>query len=268
MSSMAPETHVLNGVRGRFGADSSGREGEGGHGSGAGGGEEGAGGAQGAGAGAFRGPGAQRAGKQDLGGEAILSQRCGISMRLTDLSGLSDTALRHISTMLHLKQLHLNGSSGFSAHGMKHLCRLQWLEWLDLRDTDVSNNALDGIVAMSSLKRLYLTRSKVTSAGLLHLTGLRSLKVLNLLGCRGVTSAGMVHVGRLTGLVHLHLCGTAVTRAGLQHLAALTKLKSLILPDGTDVDHDGLCLLLNPEGGEDEDNVQEHQDSRERCILT
>lgn len=73
-----------------------------------------------------------------------------------------------------------------------------------------------------------LRKTKVTDAGLEHLTGLTKLQLLKL-GSTKVTDAGLEHLRGLTNLQSLVLCGTKVTDAGLEHLKGLTKLQSLYL---------------------------------------
>ncbi|CAI7843703.1 unnamed protein product [Closterium sp. NIES-54] len=75
-------------------------------------------------------------------------------------------------------------------------------------------------------------RASVTDAALQHVEGLSSLTLLDLVGCRHVTSAGMVHVGKLVHLEGLHLGSTGVQDDGLQHLLSLTRLKILAVPPG------------------------------------
>ncbi|CAI5480691.1 unnamed protein product [Closterium sp. Yama58-4] len=175
-------------------------------------------------------------GDQQPAWEAIKSASQVAQLDLKHLSYISDTMLGHVSTMTHLKKISLQSSSGFSEEGIKHLYRLPRLESLNVQFTDMSDSALKGIGSLISLKHLYLGRTNVTTGGLVHLTGLSSLKTLALTECKGVTNAGMVHVGRLTGLEELALYGTAVTDYGLQQLTALTKLTKLCPSKG--------CLLF------------------------
>ncbi|CAI5480498.1 unnamed protein product [Closterium sp. Yama58-4] len=174
----------------------------------------------------------QSEGDQKTAWEDIKSASQGTELSLSQLKGLSDAMLAHVSTMSHLTSINLCCSSGFTAEGIKHLYMLPRLERLNLRRTGVSDSALEGIRSLVSLKKLYLYEAKMTDAGLLHLTALSSLKELELSECKGVTDAGMVHVGRLTGLEKLWLCGTAVSDDGVLQLTALTKLRCLITPDG------------------------------------
>ncbi|CAI5484300.1 unnamed protein product [Closterium sp. Yama58-4] len=180
---------------------------------------------------------------QDMEENAQLRHRLtsatrGTYVNLANLDGLSDAMLAHVSTMKHLTSINLNSSSGFSAEGIKHLYSLPRLEMLYIAHTNVSDDALEGIGSLVCLKILVLGHTKVTDAGLQHLTDLPSLKALGLSGCKGVTSAGVVHVGRLTGLERLVLDGTAVTDDGLQQLTALTNLRTLYTPEGGRLDNE------------------------------
>ncbi|CAI5462130.1 unnamed protein product [Closterium sp. Yama58-4] len=150
----------------------------------------------------------------------------------------------HRKTAWELTWMSLESCSGFSAEGIKHLYRLPRLETLYLNCTDVSDSALEGIGSSASIKLLHLWRTKVTDAGLAHLTALFPLKDLNATECRGVTNAGMVHVGRLTGLERLALTSTAVTDDGLQHLTALTKLTTLWRPNGNCIQGEDVRRLI------------------------
>ncbi|CAI7760342.1 unnamed protein product [Closterium sp. NIES-53] len=178
--------------------------------------------------------------------EALMSVWCGDASKSThvelqNVHRLSTTALRLLSTISHLQHVDLDGLAGFSAEGVRLLYKLPRLEDLSLRDTAVSDDALIGIGEAKSLARLYLSRTQVTDAGLLHIAAISSLNTLSLLGCLGVTGIGMVHVGRLGGLEWLYLQGTGVDDAGLHNLAYLTKLHVLYLPGGECVDHEKLC---------------------------
>ena len=84
--------------------------------------------------------------------------------------------------------------------------------------------------AERNCQMLSLSRTPVTDADLMHLTGLANLRVLYLCDTP-VTDAGLEHVKGLTKLKALWLGGTKVTDAGLEHLKGLTKLKALGLGD-------------------------------------
>jgi len=83
--------------------------------------------------------------------------------------------------------------------------------------------------------------SLVTDTDLVHLDGLRELKVLYVHG-RDITDRGLVHLKRLLELEELSLRGTGVTDAGLEHLIELAKLRKLDLRD-THVTEEGVKKL-------------------------
>ncbi|CAI5480698.1 unnamed protein product [Closterium sp. Yama58-4] len=176
--------------------------------------------------------------------QRILSAADEMDLNLGRLSCLSDAILAHVSTMTHLKTIDLDGSAGFTAEGISYLFCLPRLAELDLRNTAVSDAALEGIKAASSLEYLSLVSTHVSNTGLQHLTALATLKSVWLDKCKGVTNAGMVHVGRLIGLGELGLAGTGVSTDGLHRLTALTSLQVLVLPAGATVDYGGLCAQL------------------------
>ncbi len=66
----------------------------------------------------------------------------------------------------------------------------------------------------------------VNDAWLDRLTGIDSLRMLNLANC-DITNAGLQPVGTLTGLEELNLTLTPVTDAGFTHLGKLTRLRNL-----------------------------------------
>ncbi len=59
---------------------------------------------------------------------------------------------------------------------------------------------------------------------------LRGLESLTLNGCKGVTDAGMVHVGRLGQLTSLDVGFTSISGVSLKDFAGLSRLKRLDLP--------------------------------------
>ena len=67
------------------------------------------------------------------------------------------------------------------------------------------------------LKRLHLSVTRITDAGLVHLAGLTSLELLDLSRTR-VTDAGLVHLAGLTNLKVVDLSGTRITDEGVSAL--------------------------------------------------
>ncbi|GJP41714.1 hypothetical protein CLOM_g1359 [Closterium sp. NIES-68] len=167
----------------------------------------------------------------------------GTHMDLSGISCLTDAALTRLASFDQLTTVILRGSSGFTAAGIRELFSLTGLECLDLAGSSTTDAALDGIDNLKSLRTLALDDTKVTDAGITKLLRLPALRGLGISGCVSVTSASMVHVGKLTALECLTLHESGVREDSLQHLTALTSLSSLTLPPG--VTDSGMKYLRN-----------------------
>jgi internalin A len=141
-----------------------------------------------------------------------------------------------------------------AAAGLAQLKGLTSLRGLYLDRTRMTDAGLVHLKEMTALQTLVLKGHKVTDAGLEHLKALKSLEMLTLEGefysSRGatladgnkVTDAGLAHLQGLTNLQTLILRGIQMTSAGLAHLKGLTSLQRLEL-DRTMVGDAGLGYL-------------------------
>jgi uncharacterized membrane protein len=94
------------------------------------------------------------------------------------------------------------------------------IRWLNLGGTGVTDAGLELVGKFPGLTRLYLDRTAVGDAGIVHLSGLSRLEYLNLYGSR-VTDAAVPALGRLAALKKIFLWQTAVTPAGAEALRKL-----------------------------------------------
>ena len=115
------------------------------------------------------------------------------------------------------------------------------LKTLFLCRSKVSDAGLVHLERLTKLQELDLTDTKVSDAGLVHLKGLTKLQSLRLRDTK-VSDAGLVHLKGLTKLQELDLTDTKVSDAGLSHLKGFTELQSLNLC-GTNVTNAGLSHL-------------------------
>jgi len=113
---------------------------------------------------------------------------------------------------------------------------------------DVSDEHLNHLAKLTTVKSLYLDSPQITDAGLEHLAELGKVCYLSLPGTQ-ITDAGLVHLKSLTNLTTLDLSGTQITDAGLVHLTELTSLGALGLSDTqiTDGGLEHVRLLTNLE---------------------
>jgi len=90
----------------------------------------------------------------------------------------------------------------------------------------VTDEWLQKLVGLQSLKKLDLANCAITDEGLRSLRGLVSLEELNLT-LTPVTDAGLAHLGGLTALRFLGMASTKCTGAGFTNLRALKKLENV-----------------------------------------
>jgi Leucine Rich repeat len=118
---------------------------------------------------------------------------------------------------------------------------LSTVEKIELAGSPVTSHGLLALRGLSQLYMLHLDDTRVDDTGLVELARLKNLEVLSL-GKTLVTDAGLAHLERLPRLERLYLDETAVTDAGLARLGTLVNLKELSLVD-TQISDAGLKHL-------------------------
>jgi Leucine Rich repeat len=81
-------------------------------------------------------------------------------------------------------------------------------------NTNVTDDDLKHLKAISNIIDVGLGNTRITDAGLAHLVGLKKLKSLDLRDT-AITDAGLAQLKKIPGLRHLNLRGTEVTPNGL-----------------------------------------------------
>ena len=119
---------------------------------------------------------------------------------------------------------------------------LDHLEVLDLRGTQITDDALSHLTDLPRLEQLYLGgsvvtdveptlfRSRFTNAAVPRIAALQSLKVLSL-AKTDIGDAGVRHLVSLPNLEVLYLLGTDITDASAETLVQMTTLKQLYLQE-------------------------------------
>jgi internalin A len=100
---------------------------------------------------------------------------------------------------------------------------------VSLARTWASNNEIDRVVEIKGLKRLDLSFTYVSDAGIERLQQLQQLEELTLDATEAITDAAASYLRANKHLRKLVLRGTDITDVGMPYLAALTGLKSLDL---------------------------------------
>ena len=132
-------------------------------------------------------------------------------------------------------------SSWVTDADMAKVGQMRELRKLDLSRTKITDFGLERLKPLTSLRELSLYYAEyITEDGIAHLKGWKDLEVLNLRGTR-VTSKVFEHLASLTNLRVLDLGFTQIDDDGFEHLAALTKLEKLMIGGNRLT---GACLSL------------------------
>ena len=101
---------------------------------------------------------------------------------------------------------------------------------LYFNQVDVSDRNLSDLRNLTGLTRLTLdnNQSRITDAGLVHLSGMTRLEWLDLTGCK-ITGRGLASLKKMKQLKRLCLGWTQVDDSGLEVIAGFPKLESLEL---------------------------------------
>jgi len=114
----------------------------------------------------------------------------------------------------------------------------------DGQGPNATDNGLEMLDDLPNVTELLLAgNNQLTDAFLVHVRGLKNLRVLTL-DRTSVAGPGLAHIGSLANLEGLTLNNTPLTDEGLAHLRNLPKLESLQL-SGTLISDDGVLKLAS-----------------------
>jgi N-acyl-D-aspartate/D-glutamate deacylase/Leucine-rich repeat (LRR) protein len=128
---------------------------------------------------------------------------------------------------LPIEEIDLQGAP-FGDAGLRELGHWKALRTLKLSYTNVSDQGLEQIAGLSSLRYLDVSADDIGDDGLARLKPLTGLTEL-LLNYARLTDAGVANLAGLTSLEHLEMARTRLSDAGLASICKLTKLKRLNL---------------------------------------
>jgi sugar lactone lactonase YvrE len=92
----------------------------------------------------------------------------------------------------------------------------------------VTDDWLKRLEGQDQLRRLELSGTAITSAGLIHLKDLKKLEILNV--CLTVVDdRGFEHLAGLTQMKRMVVCSSKITGSGFRHLEGMTQIESINL---------------------------------------
>jgi uncharacterized protein (TIGR02996 family) len=170
----------------------------------------------------------------------------GALTHLTLSGAVSGAGLAQVALPAGLESLDLSALRGVAGPDLAQLVALSGLRSLDLGNTRVDSASLAHLAGLRQLQRLSLASTPV--AGLAALAGLTSLEQL-VLANSALTDEGLAPVGGLSGLRRLDLSGTACTDASLAHLRGLhleyLDLRRCGLPSETESPYDNTVITAD-----------------------
>jgi Leucine-rich repeat (LRR) protein len=92
----------------------------------------------------------------------------------------------------------------------------------------VTDDWLKRLAGQDRLRRLEVSGTAVTSAGLVHLKDLKELEILNVC-LTAVDDRGFEHLAGLTKMRRMVVCSSKITGSGFRHLKGMTQLESINL---------------------------------------
>jgi len=109
---------------------------------------------------------------------------------------VTDAGLKHLANLKKLSYLNLcfpdKAHGGMiSDKGLDEIARITSLETLDLRATQITDVGLTKLKALPRLKDLLLNGTAITDLGLGNLHAIKSLRMVSVFNCKGVTPDGI-----------------------------------------------------------------------------
>ena len=157
-----------------------------------------------------------------------------------------DALAEQIAGLNSLEQLTLTDfEEGMTAGRLAFLKQLHHLHKIDIRNTNLPDQALAPISELSHLEILKLEFNDQLTDGVAgYLQSLTHLVELDL-AFVNITDAAMPSLSKLSGLQRLYLYGTQITDRGVSHLASLKNLRMLYLgsEEGQDVTDASVTVL-------------------------
>ena len=151
----------------------------------------------------------------------------GIFHQRQDYIGISDTQLSEIAKLRALEWLDLHDTQ-VTDEGITHLGVLRHLRELNLSQTSISGSGFAALSSLRELEKLDLHHSAFTDEGARDLSALSSVRVLNLTQTK-IRDNGLRCLASMRKLEELELALTDVSDDGVRHLASLPSLRSLNL---------------------------------------
>jgi serine/threonine protein kinase/Leucine-rich repeat (LRR) protein len=134
-------------------------------------------------------------------------------------AGITDASLSSIIKLSKLRSLDLSGNPLVTDKGGERLSTMTALEELNLQGTGVGERTCAAMASLPALKTLNLGLTRVKDAGIATLSSSKSLRSLDLIGCKRITDASLGALAACRLLRNLRLSVNAqLTEAAVRSL--------------------------------------------------
>lgn len=112
---------------------------------------------------------------------------------------VTDAGLEHLAGLKKLTYLNLcfpdkKHGGMISDKGMDEIAKITSLETLDLRATQITDAGVARLKSLPKLKELLLNNTAITDQGLVYLQQVKSLRLVGVFNCKGVTASGIAQL--------------------------------------------------------------------------
>lgn len=150
-------------------------------------------------------------------------------------------ALAPLAKLDRLESLKIYRCPNIDDDGIASLSGLSQLRWLDIRETSVTNQAMQTIATFSHLEQLLLPNSPITDQGAAELSNLTRLESLDL-SFTQITDEGLLQLANLPALRFIEFSLGSITLQGARAFQAAAPQCEItcwqIYPDGTTAEID------------------------------
>jgi hypothetical protein len=158
----------------------------------------------------------------------------GLEVSLMDMDSerrsASDCLLKNITHFKNLRALKI-GQSDITEKGIEYLSRETSLESVDIREANITANAIASLANLTQLKSLCLGIVTSNDLAMKGLPRLKHLSFIDLFGCEGLSNGTAEAISQLPELESVCLSRAKISDEGLQHFYKLDRLKHLFLDD-------------------------------------
>lgn len=163
-----------------------------------------------------------------------LATKLGVTLEQLDQAypeflNVTDDELEAHPPAADARQLSL-GRTSVTSRGLTKLPSLPKLEWLELNQLKIDDDAFAAFRESTALRQLFLENTLVTDTSLPAIARMTNLEELDLSGTK-ITDAGLPQLASLKKLKRLYLARCELTDAGLRSLQSLKQLESLDLSE-------------------------------------